>query len=198
MKRGAGGRPARARSRSGVSPRRADRSSRYRIGGVQPVHTITGPPMRLALALCLALASVSASAQAVQIAGIRVALISDHDGSLTPTSTDGVDLDLTNVIIGDPPSHATLVTVDLAGRPGSSGGTTGGRESVTLTARTATARRVVSRQTATIGSFSESGRSVAVFVVQDTGCEALQITASVGRGGRGRRAEVTVPFACGE
>ena len=149
--------------------------------------TLARSPMRLALALCLALVSVSASAQPVRIAGIRAALVSDYDGSL---QTITPDLDLSNVIIGRPPSRATLVIVDLTGEPGSYAG-----ETVTLRVRSVETRRSVSRQTATIGSVSDSGRSAVLFVLHGTGCDALRVTAAIGRG---ESAETTIPFHCGE
>lgn len=142
----------------------------------------------------LAITALPAFAQstAVRLTGIRAALVSDYDGS-PARSAAGPDVGLFNEIIGSPPSHATLIAVDLQGDPGSFG-----EETVTLTARRTENQSVHSRQTATVGGFSDRGRSAVLFVLQDTGCDELEVVATLARRSAGSRVSVTLPFQCGE
>lgn len=150
--------------------------------------------MRFALiyAVLLLATPVLAQSSSVRLVGIRAALISDFDGSPS-RSAAGPDVGLFNEIIGSPPSHATLIAVDLQGDPDSFG-----EETVTLTARRTENQSVHSRQTATVGGFSDRGRSAVLFVLQDTGCDELEVIATLTRRSAGSRVSVTLAFQCGE
>jgi hypothetical protein len=135
--------------------------------------------------LVLAVCVEAASAEDLSLEAIRVRLFFNDTGTLSkPVSDHAVLKDLplgekrldlnTMRLISHKPSSETLIDVIVRGVPG--GFVDGQRVKIIVTdLKGAT----VEELTTHIGLLSESGRYYASFLLPDTGCESLLVTASL-------------------
>lgn len=123
---------------------------------------------------------------------IDVRLFLNHSGTLSAPLDDRAEL--WNTIIGaggaGEPSTSTLVDVVVSSKPGSFEK----NGYVTLVAADAKSEKVISKMKERLGVFGSDGKFHAPFLLKDTGCVPLRLTASIG----GQSKTVTVPFRCGE
>jgi hypothetical protein len=103
---------------------------------------------------------------------------------------------LWNTIIGEgsagAPSNALRVDVVLSGEPESFKP----KQNVSIDVVRADNGKLISRHEAPVGAMGRAGNYVASFMLQDTGCDALKITAKLSSSDAPR--SIAVPFACGE
>ncbi len=138
-----------------------------------------------------------AQAQTVRAEAIEVRLFLQHTGTFSAPLTESSEL--WNIIIGatddeneERPSSSTFVRVQVSGVPGSYN-----RDNMVTLTVTAKGKRVgtaVLRKQ--LGVFSSKGKQYVGFWLQNTGCEELDLVASVSSRTGAVRAKV--PFACGE
>lgn len=131
-----------------------------------------------------------------KLAPVRVEarLYYSHTGTFSEVIDD--KMRFWNTIIGEggakEPSHALRVDVVLQGEPGSFDPAA----RVTIAVTDADSGKSLSRQTASTGVLSDTGEYHATFLLQNTGCIPLKITARVTRSTVVRSAGI--PFKCGE
>jgi hypothetical protein len=146
-------------------------------------------------------------AGAATIADVEARLFYGSTGRMSPNialplkaNPGQSDFALWNTIIGEgsaeAPSNQTVILVHFAGAPNSfvDG-------SLQLKVTNKETKKLVSQHTLrSVGFTSSSGRSTAMFVVSDTGCQQLEISARLvsSTGASGASTKVYVPFGCGE
>jgi hypothetical protein len=149
---------------------------------------------RLAFAVFLLLGVLGNASFGAEIDRLDVRLYLNHSGTLSAPLDDRAEL--WNTIIGagsaGEPSTSTLVVVVVSSKRGSfvKNGV------VTLVVANARSGKVMSRMTGRLGVFSSDGKFHAPFLLKDTGCVRLRLTAKTNNSGESKT--VTVPFQCGE
>lgn len=141
-------------------------------------------------------AAHAAAAPEYRISDLRAQLFFSDRGTFSDDLLKRKELVLWNTIIGagdaGGPSSATLIVVEVSGRPNSY---PKGRK-VELAVRTA--RKEVFRRRLDVGVLGPDGHAYVAFWLYDTGCESLEIsTALLGQVESTRRV-ATIPFQCGE
>jgi hypothetical protein len=148
---------------------------------------------RLTCAALVLLGSFWGVCLGAEIDRLDVRLFLNHSGTFSAPLDDRSEL--WNTIIGGgsvgEPSTSTLVDVVVSSKPDSFKK----NSYVTLVVTDASSEKIISKMTGRLGVFGSSGKFHAPFLLQDTGCIPLRLTAKVG-GSESRT--VTVSFKCGE
>lgn len=129
----------------------------------------------------------------LKIADIKVRLFFHHSGTFSDKLTGKEQL--WNTMIGEgwarEPSTATLVDITVKGSEKFDD-----QEFVELTVKNADSKKIISTQSQPVGVPSKSANYHVPFWLNDTGCEPLQLIASIKETLEKR--EAIIPFACGE
>lgn len=133
-------------------------------------------------------------AREVRVVGIQAKLFYQSTGTFSRDVLAEPRFAFWNTIIGEgdaeAPSNATLVLVEVSG----SAGSYGDGASVRLRA-IADGRTLVNRATKLSG-FGSRNRQHVAFWVYDTGCDKIDLTATIV--GQADTVRATIPFECGE
>lgn len=145
--------------------------------------------------------SASSPATVPTLSGMRALLFQNKTGDWSPDvlSPEHRDL-LSNSIAGPTSANATLVVIEVSGPPG--GTFTGyfGRAtkySVHLVAREGT-RKIILDQTQTIPVLNDQGKVSLSFLVHQTGCLPVRLTASIVGDHAPPAIQKSLNFACAE
>lgn len=155
-------------------------------------------PLTLAAVAALATAASARTPDAApyRLSGMRAQLFFSDRGALSANILGDTTLALWNTPIGEGsaggPSTSTLVVVEVAGEAGAYEAD----RSVELTATAGT--RVLLRRTQSLGVLSEAGRAYVAFLVYDTGCEPVRLSARLVGQTQAAARTAQVPFECGE
>lgn len=140
-----------------------------------------------------------AKVPAYQIKSIRAHLFFNHTGTVSENIVENPSYEpggLWNTIIGEgsagSPSRATMVVVELAGKPGSYQH----ERKLRLVAQAEDA--VVLNKVLDLGGFSKDGRFYGAFWLYDTGCQPLVLTATMVGQSVDSKLVKTIGFECGE
>jgi hypothetical protein len=170
-------------------------------------HLLTRAPQAAKLLVILAyvlwspnLVSPETGLQGYEISSIRAYLY--HEDSGTLSSQDIIALpkgSLWNTIIGEgaagSPSHATMVVVEISGKPGSYEP----KRKVELIAYERGKNKILKlKKTYDIGVLSSQGRYLAAFWLYDTGCAPIEILAQIIGQPSVSKVEKQIDFECGE
>ena len=148
----------------------------------------------LAVTLTGATPPPESRARAVELLGIHAKLYYPESASFSRDILAEPRFSLWNAIIGEgdaeAPSNATLVTVELRGDPGSYG------DRATVRLRAVARGRVLVNRATELGRFGTNGRQAVGFWIYDTGCDAIDLTATLST--RPDTLRARIPFECGE
>jgi hypothetical protein len=137
------------------------------------------------------------SAPPYRITDVRAHLFYSGEGTLSGNliGSKGIG-SLWNTIIGEGgsggASSATLIIVEISGKPGSYGG----RSSVELAVRGST--KEVFRRTQQLDVLSDKGKAYVGFWLYGTGCDPLRISARLVGSSKSNASTIEIPFHCGE
>lgn len=150
-----------------------------------PGHTSEAPP------------EGAAPVAQVAITEIQAKLFYSNSGRFSSNLFEKKDLVLHNVIIGEGvgvegPSENTLLIVTVSGVP------KGTFEGLKLRVSAKTETRKLLDQECEVGIFNGNGNWYAPFLLYDTGCEPVTITAALGPTGKPLVVTGTIPFSCAE
>lgn len=131
------------------------------------------------------------------IAAIRAFMFLEESGTIDPRDMTDGKVTLWNTIIGEGdakgPSSTTVIQVELAGPTFAN--TSGSLELVV----TADGKKLLKQKVGVDTLFSEGAKLVVPFLVYNTGCDELAITATYTTPGKKKvKKTATVPFSCGE
>ncbi len=134
------------------------------------------------------------SARSIELVGIQAKLYYPATATFSRNILAEPRFALWNTIIGagdaESPSNATLVLVDLRGAPGTYG------ERTTVRLRAVAGSRVLVNRAAQLSEFGPDGRQAVGFWIYGTGCEAVDLTATLSL--RSDSVRARIPFECGE
>jgi hypothetical protein len=131
------------------------------------------------------------------VSGIQARLFHNKSGQLSDDMLGPQYRGGWNTIAGPDASNATVVIVEVSGiRPEAAGS----KYSVKLVARErGRSARLLLTSTVRVPPSNEQGKTYVPFLIHQTGCSAVQLTATLISGQKpGKPAERTLPFACGE
>ena len=133
-----------------------------------------------------------------KITAIHAYLIYDHTQSFSEDILSVKDIPLWNTIIGEgyagAPSHSTFVVVEISGRDISST-----RDAKVNIITTDFKKAQIANVTRMFSMYGEYKKSYVSFVVPETGCSPITISAKlVGAGFDPNSLSKTIPFKCGE
>jgi hypothetical protein len=133
-------------------------------------------------------------ARDIRLVGIQAKLYHPSTATFSRDLLADPPFALWNTVIGEgeaeSPSNATLVLVELSGTAGDYGN----GSSVRL--RASAAGRVLVNRAARLSAFGADGRQFVAFWIYDSGCETIDLTASLSM--RSATVRARIPFACGE
>jgi hypothetical protein len=136
------------------------------------------------------------------ISGMRAHLFQNKTGQLSDDILDATRGGSWNSIAGPNASNATLVVIEVSGPPG---GTFTGhfgpqtKSSVRLVAReTRRTPRLLLDKTQVVPVLTDQGKGYLAFLVYQSGCAAVRLTATIVGFGAAKPVERSLNFACGE
>jgi len=139
----------------------------------------------------------SATVPAAVISEIQVKLFYANSGRFSANLAEKKNLVLWNVVIGegagvDGPSENTLLLVTVAGPPKQYA------EKLRLKVVAKTEKKTILDRDAEVGMFNTNGNWYAPFLLYDTGCEPVTVTAQLVSDQAQTPVSFVIPFACGE
>ncbi len=142
-------------------------------------------------------AAATAQPNSAAISEIQVKLFYANSGRFSANLAEKQDLVLWNVVIGegvgvDGPSENTLLLVTVSGRP------KGHVENLRLRLTAKTGQKPLLERVVTVGGFNTAGNWYTPFLLYDTGCLPVVVTAQLLTKPASPEVAVTIPFACGE
>ena len=144
----------------------------------------------------------SAPGAAPAISGMRAHLFQNKTGQLSGDVLDATRGDSWNSIAGPKASNATLIVIEVSGPPG---GTFTGhfgprtKSSVRLVAReTGRVPRLLLDLTQVVPVLTDEDKGYLAFLVYQSGCAPLRLTATIVGLGAAKPMERSLNFACGE
>lgn len=128
-----------------------------------------------------------------EIIAIKAYLFLNHKGTLSAEDVSGEWF--LNLPIADDPeiaSQTVMAIVEVKGEPGSFAG----KRKIQFVAEEG--RRIVLKQTVSIGLMSEEGKYYEAFILNDVGCSPLKMTARILGQSKISKKESIIDFQCGE
>ena len=133
----------------------------------------------------------------IRVTGIEAKLFYGNTGRFSSNLFEMKQLMLWNVVIGEGsgvegPSENTLVIVRVGGPPKAY------VEKLRLRIVAKTAKRVLAQRDVQVGTFNSAGNWYTPLMLNDTGCEPIEIAATLGNVADAATVVATLPFGCGE
>jgi hypothetical protein len=158
----------------------------------------------LSISLLVPFAKLEAAAQRTpspapyKITAIKALLFYDGTGTFSRDVLTKPDFSFWNTIIGEGdaegPSNSTLVLVEVTGSPSPNDPSPSRGVAFTATG----GGKVLLKKTTHIGLFGDGGKFYAAFLLHDTGCQPIKLSARIIGQAQPSSVVKTIPFACGE
>ena len=131
------------------------------------------------------------------ISDIQVKLFYANSGRFSANLAEKKDLVLWNVVIGEGvgvegPSENTLLLVTVSGEP------KGYLEDLRLQVNAKAGDKTLMEHVCSVGAFNTAGKWYAPFLIYDTGCMPVVVTAKLLSKSASPPVAFTIPFECGE